>query len=105
MALGDTDPVCLHACWFKSSRFAAQVRLWPHGTLIFHQVRLWPPDAMAWTEKHRQAAQALYADEGGWHVMTRKHGGGPAWRWKQAGCVTDPGKRLQAQRYNLLWVL
>ena len=42
------------------------------------------------TAEMKAAADALYANEGGWHVMTRKHGGGPAWRWKQAGCLHTP---------------
>jgi len=55
----------------------------------------------SFTPANRDAAQALYADEGGWHVMTRKHGGGPSWRWHDVGIVTRPGKWIKNQRYDL----
>ena len=56
---------------------------------------------MAYTPAMREAAKAFYADEGGWHVMTRKHGGGPSWRWYDAGNTTKPGTWLKNQKYDL----
>ena len=53
-----------------------------------------------YTEKHKRASRELYGEEG-WHVMSRKHGGGPAWRWKQAGNVTEPKSWLKNQAFNL----
>ena len=54
-----------------------------------------------YTEQHKLASRALYGEEG-WRVLSRKHGGGPAWRWKQAGNVTARGQKwLQNQRYDL----
>jgi len=53
------------------------------------------------TPAMRDAAQALYADEGGWHVMSRKHGGGPSWRWYDVGIAQKPGKWIKKQQYDL----
>ena len=73
----------------------------PPGDICLNQVSLWPPDAMSqYSEKHKRASRALYGEEG-WHVMSRKHGGGPAWRWKQAGYVTAPKSWLNHQAFDL----
>ena len=59
---------------------------------------------MSYTRDHKQASNELYADEPGgrWHVMTEKYGGGPAFRWKNAGYLQAPTKsRLNKQEYDL----
>ena len=53
-----------------------------------------------YSEKHKRASRALYGEEG-WHVMSRKHGGGPAGRWKQARNVTEPKGWLKHQAFDL----